>query len=164
MTKKKEEPYSGPPKKVCPICGYAFRFGAMGWQHHISPVDAHPDWHPDVVDPKERRRLFLEEYPDFLPRRGRGETYLQRANRVDKASGRKWAQMAVEVGQRVAASQPASSPSGFVGEPPLAGPSTTMSEFIESLDRRIAMLQALRDAVAAVSSDQFVPRKDDTKG
>ena len=60
----------------CVLCylegrrGKAFRFAypLYGWDKHISSLTAHPHWHPEVMDRRERRRLFELEYPDFPPK------------------------------------------------------------------------------------------------
>jgi hypothetical protein len=51
----------------CPIpgCGYAFKNATLGWDGHVGQLKKHPEWHPDIQSPAERRRLFREEFPQF---------------------------------------------------------------------------------------------------
>ncbi|MYE23204.1 MAG: hypothetical protein F4Y01_04580 [Gammaproteobacteria bacterium] len=53
---------------VCPIsgCSKVFRGSRAGWDKHIERPAAHPDWRADVADPAERRRLFREDFADWL--------------------------------------------------------------------------------------------------
>lgn len=59
----------------CPLCKLAgydrgkstiFSMGVRGWDKHVARYESHPEWHPQIKDPKERKRLFREQFPDFL--------------------------------------------------------------------------------------------------
>ena len=48
----------------CPIpgCPKVFYVSRGGWDAHVASHRTHPDWHPEVLDPEERKRLFKETY------------------------------------------------------------------------------------------------------
>jgi len=48
----------------CPIPGCSMEFlgSRGGWDGHVLSLRTHPEWHPEVDDPEERKRLFKEEY------------------------------------------------------------------------------------------------------
>lgn len=52
----------------CPIpkCDKVFKGTRGGWDGHVGGFSIHPDWHPDVTDPEQRRKLFKKEFPDFF--------------------------------------------------------------------------------------------------
>ena len=52
----------------CPIsgCRHIFRGSCGGWDAHVASSKRHPNWHPEVKDPTERKRLFKREFPDFF--------------------------------------------------------------------------------------------------
>jgi len=53
----------------CPIPGcppHVFRGSRGGWDAHVTSIENHPNWHPDVTDPDERKRLFRASYPEFF--------------------------------------------------------------------------------------------------
>lgn len=50
----------------CPICGKEFAQGRSGWDGHVGSARTHEDWHPDVHDAEERKRLFRSEFPGFF--------------------------------------------------------------------------------------------------
>jgi hypothetical protein len=50
---------------IRPAC-HVFRGSRGGWDAHVASPSRHPDWHPEVTDPRERRRLFREEFPAFF--------------------------------------------------------------------------------------------------
>ena len=52
----------------CPIdgCTFVFKGSRSGWDRHILSMGNHPNWHPDVTDREERKRLFREEFPQFF--------------------------------------------------------------------------------------------------
>jgi len=78
-----EEPEGTLKPRPCPLgCGHVFRYGVNGWHHHIGPWARHPHWHPEERDPEVRKALFLDEFPDFLPKRGR-ETREKRQERIE---------------------------------------------------------------------------------
>jgi len=49
---------------ACPIpeCNHVFITTRGGWDSHVASLRIHPGWHPNVVDGKERKRLFRTEY------------------------------------------------------------------------------------------------------
>jgi hypothetical protein len=51
----------------CPIphCRHEFDNGIRGWDGHVKPLRNHPQWHPEVEDPEQRKVLFQKEYPHF---------------------------------------------------------------------------------------------------
>ena len=51
----------------CPIrgCTKVFHGSRGGWDAHVASPRIHPDWHPDVLDKKERKERFRAEYPDW---------------------------------------------------------------------------------------------------
>ena len=63
-----------PVKKVsgreypCPIpgCDQVFHGSRGGWDAHVASPRRHPNWHPKVKGPTERKRLFKREFPDFF--------------------------------------------------------------------------------------------------
>lgn len=52
---------------ACPIpgCRHVFRGSRGGWDAHVASLRKHPQWHPAVVDPEARKRLFKKEHPDW---------------------------------------------------------------------------------------------------
>lgn len=56
----------------CPLCAKlgqehtVFKMGILGWDKHIAAWVSHPEWHPDVKDPKKRKEFFKREFPDFI--------------------------------------------------------------------------------------------------
>ena len=48
----------------CPIpgCSKVFTVTRGGWDAHVASRGKHPDWHPDVTDPDDRKRMFKTEY------------------------------------------------------------------------------------------------------
>ena len=48
----------------CPIpgCERVFVGSRRGWDAHVGSARLHRGWRPDVADPKERRRMFREEF------------------------------------------------------------------------------------------------------
>ncbi|GEM_PF-2076621 len=50
----------------CPICDMPFKNGRSGWDSHVGSFSKHPDWHPNVSQPEERKRLFKIEFPGFF--------------------------------------------------------------------------------------------------
>ena len=53
---------------MCPIegCTKVFRQGRSGWDSHVGSFSKHPDWHPNVRQPEERKRLFKIDFPGFF--------------------------------------------------------------------------------------------------
>ena len=51
----------------CPIagCSKIFKMGRSGWDSHVASLNTHSTWHPGVTNPKERKRLFMEEFPNW---------------------------------------------------------------------------------------------------
>jgi len=52
----------------CPIpgCDQVFHDSRGGWDAHVASPRRHPNWHPEVKGPTERKRLFKREFPDFF--------------------------------------------------------------------------------------------------
>ena len=48
----------------CPIpgCSKVFRHSRGGWDAHVASLRKHPDWHPRLSDPDERKRRFRDEF------------------------------------------------------------------------------------------------------
>ena len=56
----------------CPIpgCNLTYARSTIGWAKHVGSVEAHPFYHPEIIDPKARRDAFRAEYPDFFAHTG----------------------------------------------------------------------------------------------
>jgi hypothetical protein len=54
---------------ACPIegCNYMYGSSLAGWDGHVGSLKRHPQWHPELVEPKARRRAFKAEFAGFLP-------------------------------------------------------------------------------------------------
>lgn len=52
----------------CPIpgCTHVFRGSRGGWDAHVGAISRHPQWHPEVVDPEERKKLFKQVFPEWF--------------------------------------------------------------------------------------------------
>ena len=52
----------------CPIpgCSKVFTVTRGGWDAHVAPRGKHSDWHPDVTDPDDRKRMFKTEYGQWF--------------------------------------------------------------------------------------------------
>ena len=52
----------------CPIpaCTKVFRGSRGGWDAHVASSRMHPQWHPDVADPGQRKHLFRRQYADWF--------------------------------------------------------------------------------------------------
>ncbi len=52
----------------CPIpgCSKVFTSTRGGWDAHIASRRKHPDWHPDLTDPEDRKRRFKTEYKQWF--------------------------------------------------------------------------------------------------
>jgi hypothetical protein len=66
-------PSDNPPqirRYPCPIpgCTHPFEGGRGGWDRHVEIRPVHPDWHPEITDKEERKRLFRAEFPQFFER------------------------------------------------------------------------------------------------
>ena len=61
---------SGGAEYPCPIpgCSKIFRNSRGGWDTHVGSLRKHPDWHPDVSNPEERKRIFKAEYGRLVSR------------------------------------------------------------------------------------------------
>lgn len=61
------EPPTASPR-ACPIpgCSHVYESGRGGWDARVASLRTHPNWHPDVTDKRERKRLFRLEFPDFF--------------------------------------------------------------------------------------------------
>ena len=50
----------------CPVPGCPHVFMSRGgWDGHVASLRAHPNWHPDVKDGKERKQLFKQKHPGW---------------------------------------------------------------------------------------------------
>jgi hypothetical protein len=51
----------------CPIAGCDKVFhGRGGWDAHVGSRRLHPDWHPELETPDDRKRRFEAEFPEFF--------------------------------------------------------------------------------------------------
>ncbi len=52
----------------CPIPGCSKRFygSRRGWDAHVASFRMHPDWHPNIKNGVERKRLFKKEFPEWF--------------------------------------------------------------------------------------------------
>ena len=52
----------------CPIPAgtKVFRGSRGGWDAHVASSRMHPQWHPDVADRGQRKRLFRQQYADWF--------------------------------------------------------------------------------------------------
>jgi hypothetical protein len=64
---------SGSRTYPCPIpgCAHVFHNTRGGWDAHVASLARHPQWHPDLQDPVERKRLFKQEFADWFRRSSR---------------------------------------------------------------------------------------------
>ena len=55
-------------KYRCPIpgCDKVFSGSRRGWDRHVESPRMHPNWHPEVRDPDERKRLFMRDYLEWF--------------------------------------------------------------------------------------------------
>ncbi len=53
---------------ACPIpgCDKVFSGSRGGWDGHVGSVKIHPQWHPEIGLPEDRRRQFETEFPEFF--------------------------------------------------------------------------------------------------
>ena len=72
---------SGGGEYPCPIpgCSKVFHVSRGGWDAHVGSLRRHPGWHPDVPDPEERKRIFRDEYGDWLHARVEAPRSLRKA-------------------------------------------------------------------------------------
>ena len=68
--RRQAENPSGSRIYPCPIpgCAHVFHNTRSGWDGHIGSLRQHPQWHPDLQDPEERKRLFEQEFADWFRR------------------------------------------------------------------------------------------------
>ena len=54
----------------CPIpgCQKVFNGSRGGWDAHITSLKKHPEWHPEIDDPYERKARFKAEFSDWFTR------------------------------------------------------------------------------------------------
>ena len=52
----------------CPIpgCQHVFHNTRGGWDAHVASLRRHPEWHPTVHDPIQRKCLFKKRFPDWF--------------------------------------------------------------------------------------------------
>ncbi len=52
----------------CPIpgCSHVFQNSRGGWDAHVASYSRHSNWHPTVRDPKARKQLFKQQFPDWF--------------------------------------------------------------------------------------------------
>lgn len=55
----------------CPIsgCSKSFYGSRSGWDAHVASYRMHPDWHPDIKNGVERKRLFRKEFQEWFNRK-----------------------------------------------------------------------------------------------
>jgi hypothetical protein len=65
-------PYRSPGVRSypCPIpeCAWVFKGSRGGWDGHVGSLRTHPNWHPELVGPEERRNAFAIEFREFFLR------------------------------------------------------------------------------------------------
>ena len=56
---------------LCPIpkCDRVFHGSRAGWDAHVASRAKHPDWHANIADGTDRKRLFKQQYRDWFVRR-----------------------------------------------------------------------------------------------
>ncbi len=54
----------------CPIpgCVWVFKGSRGGWDGHVGSQRTHPNWHPELVSPEDRRNSFEIEFREFFLR------------------------------------------------------------------------------------------------
>jgi hypothetical protein len=54
----------------CPIpeCTWVFKGSRGGWDGHVGSLRTHPNWHPELKSPEERRNAFAIEFREFFLR------------------------------------------------------------------------------------------------
>jgi hypothetical protein len=57
-----------PGERWCPIpgCTKMFKRGIAGWDSHVASARIHSQWHPECVEPEERKKHFKREFPDWM--------------------------------------------------------------------------------------------------
>ena len=52
----------------CPIpgCPKVFSGSRGGWDAHIASLKKHPEWHPEIDDPYERKARFKAEFSGWF--------------------------------------------------------------------------------------------------
>jgi hypothetical protein len=57
-----------PGERQCPIpgCTKMFKRAFAGWDSHVASARIHPQWHPECVEPEERKKHFKREFPDWM--------------------------------------------------------------------------------------------------
>lgn len=52
----------------CPIpaCDQVFHGSLGGWDAHVASKKKHPNWHPEITGPEERKKRFKEAFPDWF--------------------------------------------------------------------------------------------------
>lgn len=65
---KRETVSTAQPTYRCPIpgCDKVFVGSRGGWDGHAGSLQKHPDWHPKITEPEQRRRLFRREFGDWF--------------------------------------------------------------------------------------------------
>ena len=56
----------GAAQTRCPLCAHMFASWPSGWDSHAGSTRTHPRWHPEVVAPEERRRLYRAEFASMF--------------------------------------------------------------------------------------------------
>ena len=60
------------PIYPCPITGCQTKFfeSRGGWDGHVGAPRMHPDWHPQIKEPEERKKQFEDDFPKWSSTEG----------------------------------------------------------------------------------------------
>lgn len=64
--KKSSNPAPGGLQCPIPGCDKIFKRGRSGWDAHVASTKTHPQWHPETSDPELRKKLFKQEFSDWI--------------------------------------------------------------------------------------------------
>lgn len=53
---------------VCPIpgCDKVYQRTRGGWDAHIGSLRTHPNWHPELANPEDRKMMYRIDFPEFF--------------------------------------------------------------------------------------------------
>ncbi len=65
---KNRPPNSSGNRYCCPIpdCSKKFYGSRRGWDAHVASFRMHPEWHSEIRNDAERKRLFRQEFPNWF--------------------------------------------------------------------------------------------------